>query len=313
MRGSILAALVGALCGCQADPTPVPSGEEVAADSARVELPVTERHERLLTFITPSADSTLSVHLAWDAKVRDDRIDRRIEGFLARSGVWERFTSSSWSTDPVRAPWRILPRRPVRVLMGTGDVLERVLYASGSRSLELIPGSTLAEWSGNGGEVIRVQEAEVVLAGRPVSGLLLDFSRSRSGSSPPAADWAILSSTGPRLQLVLEDPFEAGVAGRFRGWAHVDSELLQWPELEVSWIEQRPFESARRDIPAGWRIRSPDGELEGELTALPGPFLEAGGGTGPLLPVRALFEVEGELRIDGERIPVRGLWRHLQP
>jgi hypothetical protein len=61
----------------------------------------------------------------------------------------------------------------------------------------------------------------------------------------------------------------------------------------------------------GWDITSPEGELTGTLTTL-SPFLEAGEGEGPMLPVNALFPVSGFLDLDGARYPVRGLIRHTQ-
>ena len=40
--------------------------------------------------------------------------------------------------------------------------------------------------------------------------------------------------------------------------------------------------------------------------------IEAGQGAGPLLPVEALFEVSGTLRVAEATYPVRGLVRHFQ-
>ncbi|MFC1791193.1 hypothetical protein ACFL0I_01845, partial [Gemmatimonadota bacterium] len=73
----------------------------------------------------------------------------------------------------------------------------------------------------------------------------------------------------------------------------------------------RPFEPARRDVPMGWEISSPLGELEGVL-AVVAPFLKVGEGEGPVLPVDALYQVAGTVILEGREFPVQGLIRHLQ-
>lgn len=311
-RRAPLAVLLLAALAC-GDGAPEPGGSEpVASDSATVvDLPVVQHYERLVAFVGAPRDSTLSVHWAWDSRVRPGEVGREVNGFLSRNGTWEQFLGLEWSTPPSRAPWRILPRRPVRVLMGEAEALQGIVYAEGGRELELVFGSTLSEWTGPAGETVRLQEAEVLLANRVVDGLLLDLSRSRGTAEPPARDWVLLSGED-NLELVLEDPGLDGTPGMFRGWARLDFRPLQWPEVVVTWTEQRPFESARRDIPVSWSLASLDGELTGELTAI-ASHLEAGEGEGPILPVRALFDVEGVIRLDGREFPVRGLWRHLQP
>lgn len=310
--GVPLVALVLSALAC-GDGAPEPGASEpLPTDSAAAaDLPVVQHYERLVAFVTPAGDSTLAVHWAWDSRVRPGEVGREINGFLSRNGTWERFLGLEWETPPTRAPWRILPRRPVRLLMGEGEAVQGIVYTEGERELELVFGSTLSEWTGPAGETVRLQEAEALLADRVVDGLLLDLSRSRGTAEPPALDWVLLSGED-NLELVLEDPGLEGTPGMFRGWARLDFRPLQWPEVVVTWTGQRPFESARRDIPLSWSLASLDGELTGELTAT-ASHLEAGEGEGPLLPVRALFEVEGVIRLDGREFPVRGLWRHLQP
>lgn len=310
-RAPLVALLLAAVaCG---DGAPEPrSSDPVATDTAApVDLPVVQHYERLVAFVAAARDSTLAVHWAWDSRVRPGEVGREVTGFLSRNGTWERFVGLEWSTPPTRTPWRILPRRPVRLLMGEGEALQGIVYTEGGRELELAFGSTLSEWTGPAGETVRLQEAEALLGNRVVDGLLLDLSRSRGTAEPPARDWVLLSGDD-NLELVMEDPGADGAPGMFRGWGRLDFRSLQWPEVVVTWTEQRPFESARRDIPVTWSLASLDGELTGEL-AVTASHLEAGEGEGPILPVRALFEVEGVIRLDGREFPVRGLWRHLQP
>jgi hypothetical protein len=76
-------------------------------------------------------------------------------------------------------------------------------------------------------------------------------------------------------------------------------------------VETNAFQPARRDVPVSWTISSPDGELQGTLE-VSSADVRAGQGSGPVLPVQALFEVEGTVTIEGRTFPVRGLFRHEQ-
>jgi hypothetical protein len=62
-------------------------------------------------------------------------------------------------------------------------------------------------------------------------------------------------------------------------------------------------------VPVIWRVSSSDGLLEGELRALSAE-IQPGAGPGPLLPVRALFEVVGDMRTVEGTFAVRGLLVH---
>ena len=79
----------------------------------------------------------------------------------------------------------------------------------------------------------------------------------------------------------------------------------------MDWSETRAFERARREVPVRWRFAGGGGEMAAELVA-GAAHIEAGEGEGPLLPVDALFEVSGTVRIADATYPVRGLVRHQQ-
>ena len=113
--------------------------------------------------------------------------------------------------------------------------------------------------------------------------------------------------------MVLEDcPRRSGPEGGPSPlWARIEFLDRQWQGVQLAWSEVRAFEPARRDVPMAWEIRSPDGDMEGNLTAM-APFLEAVEGDGPMLPVDALFQVAGTLTLGGNEFPVQGLIRHMQ-
>jgi hypothetical protein len=269
-------------------------------------------YERYVVFMTNRGDSTLVVPWFFFAHTVPGGVQRETRGWLARGGSWEGFHAESWETAPSRAPWRVLPRGPVRLVVGPGDALDAIVYESGARLLEVVPGELLAEWRGQRGETYRVQEGAALLSNQRVDGVMIDLARARAAGDPVAGDWLFLAS-GDSLHLYVDSP-DGGTAGgsaSYRGWARLDFRQLQWPRIVVEWVEVRAFEPARRDVPLRWSLRSEDGDMEGTLV-IRSSNMEVGAGEGPILPVDAFFEVEGSIRVEGSEYPVRGLVRHIQ-
>lgn len=280
-----------------------PSGPAPAAGASRV-------YEREIVFLSTGTDSTLAVPWLFSARDGGTEVERRVRGWLSRNGSWEAFLDEAWDGPATRAPWRLLPRGPVRLVVGPEDALERVVYERGARHLEIGFGGLLAEWTGTGARVFRIHEASAVLSSQSVEGVLLDVNRTRP-SGPVHGEWAFLVS-GDSLQMVLDGirPGDVPLGGG-SAWARLDFRQLQWADLRIEWTDVRAFERARRDVPVAWRLAAADGFVEGEIRARTSD-VEAGTGSGPQLPVHALFEVEGEVRVEGTDIPVQGLLRHVQ-
>ncbi|MBW3533866.1 MAG: hypothetical protein KY453_01400 [Gemmatimonadetes bacterium] len=269
-------------------------------------------YDRHIVFLTPGTDSTLMVPWLISARARPGAVAREARAWLTRGGVWEPFFQERWETAPSRVPWRLLPRGRMRIVVGEADALERIVFESGPRHLETVLGPTRVEWNGRRGESYRLLDGAALLANQRIEGLILDVSRARRPEDPPSGDWALLTS-GDSLQVLLaaSEARPPGTAGAYQGWARLDFRELQWPRVSVSWSEARAFERARRDVPVEWRARSSDGELVAVLNVRSAQ-LQAGEGEGPLLPVDALFEIEGTVTIGGIEYPVRGIHRHLQ-
>ena len=77
----------------------------------------------------------------------------------------------------------------------------------------------------------------------------------------------------------------------------------------MAWLETVAFHAARREVPVSSTIASPEGDLQGVLEVRSAD-VRAGQGSGPVLPVQALFEVEGTVTIEERTFPIRGLFRH---
>ncbi|GMR13228.1 MAG: hypothetical protein BMS9Abin29_1432 [Gemmatimonadota bacterium] len=269
-------------------------------------------YERNIVFMTTGQDSAIIVPWFFTARAHPGGVSREVRGWLARSGEWEPFFQDRWEGPPTRAPFRILPRAAMRLLVGKGDALEAILYEEGSRQLDILLNEPVADWSGTRGEVFRVNGGSMLLGGQPADGLLLDVIRAHRPADVPSGGWIFLEG-GPSVTIVLEAPVGIPPGSTpYLGWARLGGRELRWPRIKVEWTETRSFERARRDVPVEWSIVSDDGALGGILTTV-ALLLTAGEGAGPILPVDGLFQVRGTLTIDGDSYDVRGFLRHIQP
>lgn len=264
-------------------------------------------YQRTIVFIEPSGDSALLVPWDFENRIETDGTHMSVRGWLGRAGEWRLFMEDDWVTEPTRAPWRIVPRGPARLVMGLQDALEEIYYREGLRDLSLRLGETVVEWSGQRGATYRLLEGAVRLADVETAGLVLDAFAVRAGGLDGSVELGLLTG-GDRLQLVLanlEGP------GRYRAWARRDDVELFWPEVDITWEETRSFERARRDVPVQWRLESGDGRLSGTFESV-SSHLHAGDGEGAILPVLAVYEVAGTITIDEAEVAVKGFLRHFQ-
>jgi hypothetical protein len=299
--------------GCE----PTPADEGAVASSAEEPEAVSDApravYERHLVFLADRTDSTLAVPISFRTGANDASVHREIRAWLNRSGTWDPFFMDAWVSGPNRSPWRILPRGPLRLVVGQADALERVVFREGARQLEVRPGEALADWAGPAGEAVRIQEGSLNLAERRVDGWVLDFARGWTEPAPPPGAVFLLVS-GDTLQVVLQAEREASDAESstpLRAWARIDFRDQLWDRVGSRWSEARTFEPARRQFPAGWEMASGDSTFLGSLEVR-GSDLAAGAGAGPILPMEAVFGVAGTLTLQGRVFPVHGIVRHTQ-
>ena len=306
----LLAALLSA-CGPSDQPLP---GSGVAQDDSLASSRnfQARSYERHIVFLTSSGDSTLLVPWSFTAQTTPDGVDREVRGWLARSDTWDPFLSERWEVPRNTAPWRPVPHGPLRLVVGLGDALETIIFQEGARNLEVNLGGLLVEWAGQRAQTYRVHEGTMILSDQTVSGYVIDMTRAWASGDAHPGDWGILLS-GDSLQVVMEDlasdPGPEG--GAFSVWGRVEFLERHWQRVRLVWSEVVAFEAARRDVPMGWTIRSSEGDLTGNLTAM-APFLEVVEGEEPMLPVNALYQVAGTLSLGGRDFPVWGFIRHLQ-
>lgn len=303
------AALVTVLACGESDQAP-PPGADGAAPPPDDGNFVQSVYERNLVFASLEGDSVFIVPWLMQATERPDSVMREAYGWLARGGVWERFYAERWWTPPTRAPARILPHGRLGLLARDDGAIDGVLFEDPPRSLEIILGEGEDPWTGARGGSFQVLTGSAYLADQRIDGMVLDMARASAGDRPTGGDWAFLLS-GDSAHFVLAGDVEHGgeVEPLYRGWGTNDDEELQWPEVRVDWTRTEAFPPARRDIPVEWHIWSSDRSIEGDLEAVSAE-IQPGEGPGPLLPVRALYEVGGSLTTGDGDFQVHGLVVH---
>jgi len=310
MRDSLGRALACAflltLPGCGSDDAPSP-GDGLPTDSASASPQARRAFERSLVFVS-TGSPRIVVSWLLESATRPGGVDRIHRGFLLRDGEWEPFYRSAWSTGPQREPWRVVPEGPFRILVGDAGRLDRVVFDGGGRQLQLTLDEPVAEWTGSQGGSFSLLEGDLTLGERRVPGWILDVSQGVRLEEGTLGDWLFLT-TGDDLAVVVEAPVDGDGEVRYQGWAHRAGDEARWPLVDVAWEETQAYEPARRDIPAVLLLSTPDGSLTGRLSV--GSLqLETREGSGPVLPVDGLLEVEGRLELDGSGVDVRGLLRH---
>jgi hypothetical protein len=298
------------LAGCGgAEPDPPEGGAGAGVDAAEGtgQVPI---YERSFAFAGFAGDSMILVPWVMRTTSSQDSVVREANGWLGRRGTWDAFYSERWTTPPTRAPSRVLPFGSMRLLVQEDDVIDGILFEDGARRLELALGEVRSSWGGPRGESIELVEGVGYVADQRVEGTIAHMARASAGGTPPGGDWALLVA-GDSMQLVLAADVEHGGESEpvYRGYANDTGSERLWTEVRLAWSTTEAFPPARRDVPVAWRVTAEDGSLSGELERVSAD-MQAGIGRGPLLPVRALYEVEGTVRMAGRSHGVRGVLVH---
>jgi hypothetical protein len=307
-RAALFVCALTVACG---DGTPNPPAQPTRSGVDSVgEGTETSTYEQDFVFASVSGDSVFLVPWIIRNTARPDSVIREARGWLARSGTWEGFFADRWATPPTRAPARVLPHGDLQLLVQDGDAVDRIIFEEGARRLELALGEVRMSWGGPRGEAIEIVDGAAYLSDQRVEGLIMHMARASAGPTPPGGDWALLvSGDSMRMVLAADSEQESDSAPPYRGWMGLGSEERLWPELNVDWTATQAFPPARRDVPVAWRVWSDDGTIEGSLEVVSSD-IEAGEGPGPLLPVRALYDVSGVVSTAEGAYRVRGLLVH---
>jgi len=300
--------VASAACGAsEQGPSP---GSDTAAALATRGAPEGGVYERNVVFASLEGDSTFLVSWLMKATEGRDSVEREAHGLLARGGVWDAFFQEQWRTPPTRSPARILPHDELRLLVRDEGAVDGIIFEDPPRNLEIILGEGDASWTGTRGGSFQILAGSAYLADQHIEGLVLDMARASNGERPPGGDWAFLLS-GDSAHFVLAADAEHGgeVEPLYQGWGENHEEPLRWPEVRIDWRRTEAFPPARRDVPVEWEVWSSDGAIAGLLEATSAE-IRAGAGPGPLLPVRALYEVSGDISTTEGVFTVHGVLAH---
>ncbi len=298
--------------GCSEGPPPV--DESDASDLSGEEEPMAGSsqvlYERHFAFIADDPDSLAILPWLFERWVGPESTRQRARSWVLLDSNWDTLLEDERELGTTRAPWRILPGGPIGLTVGPDDALESLFIRNGGGGVELAFLETVTEWSGTAGEVFRVGRGRASLATGSGEGFVLELNRARRNVERPRGDWKFLRSEDGTLKVFLDGVHEADDdVYPARAWTRMDGVDTHWPDVEVRATDLRPFERARRDVPAGWSFATPAEELVGELEA-ESVHLMALEGEGPILPVEGLFQVHGHVRKNGDEIPVFGFIMH---
>lgn len=271
-------------------------------------------HERAVAFLAVDGDSVVSGVWEWTSRSSPGTPVRYgLRSWFRGPEGWRSLAREGWEAPPTRSPWRILPSGPIRIGVGDGDELAWIRERTGNTGTLLRTAAVLSDWTGPSGGRIRLLEGSLSLPGGQVEGLILDLSQldteATGGADPLLGEWAVL--TGPDETILVLEGFPAQGVAEGRGWGRLDQRDLLFPVLRMLWTRPRTFDPARRDIPGSWEISTPEGEASIRLEVRDS-WLEAGEGSGAVLPVQGLFRISGVLVLEGRTLPLVGIWRHRQ-
>ena len=310
VRSGLAAVAAATLAACGGDAEPPEqgaSGGPLPTDPGNFEGRV---YERNFVFAAVDGDAVFIVPWMTLATETPDTILREAHAWLSRGGVWDGFFAEQWATPLEQEATLLVPHGGLSLLVREGGAIDGLVFEEGPRSLEIIMDQIGASWTDARGGSFEVLSASAYLADQRIDGMVLDVARAFVTGGDMGGDWAFLLS-GDSAQFVLAGDGEHGGEAEplYRGWGDLGEDELVWPEVRIEWRRTEAFPPARRDVPVEWRVWSADGSVEGELEAVSAE-IRAGEGPGPLLPVRALYEVVGEIRSPEGAFPVRGVLVH---
>ena len=305
--------LTVALTACGPSPDVVEEEQEGASASASQYT-----YFREYIFVGTDADDLLVVPFSFHAReTATDGFVRGARAWLARGETWDRFLDQSRETSGAGGVWRVVPIGDLRLDAGGPAEIDAIRFEEGERRLRLDLGAPMGGWNQGGESRFRLVESDLSVGPEQLGGTVLEVlrvERTLADGWPPGEDYdAIFLTSGDSVYLYLGQAIgpEEGDAREGFAWLRRDGREQAWAAGGIRWTEFRPLEEARRDVPIGWSIRIPAGEITGEVTAV-GSDVMLGPERAGRRAVELRYTVEGSLEIQGVQIPVQGMIRHTQ-
>jgi hypothetical protein len=307
---ALAALLVSTVAGCR-NGLDSPAEAEAAGQTASATL---IRYNRDYVFVSPRGETPLVVPFTFRAVDQGSQLERWSRGWLARGGTWDRFLDESGVTSRAGGVWRVVPQGDLRITAGGPAELEALRFTRGERRLRLELDAPLGEWHQGGDTRFRLLSGRLALGAETISGPVLEIlrvERSLDDGWPATQEFdKLFLTSGDSIQLLVAEGLTEDQTSAY-AWTRMAGTERTWSAAEVRWLEMRPYQDARRELPRRWGFGIPAAGIQGEVEAagfdaLLGP--ERGGRRA----VEARFTVEGWIEVYGERFPVVGMVRHTQ-
>lgn len=273
------------------------------------------QYNRDYIFVGGDEEDALVVPFSFQARDDGQQLRRSVRGWLARGATWDRFLDESGRSSRAGGVWRVVPEGDLTVLAGGATEVESLRFERADRRLRLDLGRPSTGWNQDGDARFRLIDGRLTIGGETFNGSILEHlrvDRTADDGWPPAQDFdAMFLTTGDSIQLLLtkvqtEDDANGGFV-----WLRRGASERTWDGVQLRWVELRPFEDARRDIPRRWTFRVPSGGLVGDVEAA-GFDVLLGPERGARRAVEIRYTVQGTVNLGGESHAVTGMIRHTQ-
>ncbi|HET7276427.1 MAG TPA: hypothetical protein VFI91_14755 [Longimicrobiaceae bacterium] len=297
-------------CGSETPPPADSEGDKAVNAGAR------PRYTREYVFIAERADNPTAALFEFQVTDTGEHLLRHTSGWLAYADTWDAFLEQSYATNRTSGVWRVLPHEELRVAAGGAAEIESIWYSRGEQNLELHLEDPLSVWNQGTDTRYRLLDATLELGAESTDGTMLEILRARritSGAPSPDRQYdRLFLADSASLRIVMAEAMgSANPEERTFGWVLSDGDERTWEDAEVRWLNMRPLEEARRDIPLQWSFRIPDSGLIGEVTAL-GFDYTLGPEQAGRRAVEVRYTVEGWVEAGNVRRRVYGVVLHSQ-
>jgi hypothetical protein len=305
----LLLAAPAAGCAERASPD-VPPAQEAEPAGPSI------RYTREFTFLGTLRGAPLVAPFLFQTVDGGADLARSNRAWLAHGPTWDAFLDDRWTTSKVGGAWRVLPHGSLRIAAGGATEIESFQFQREERSLRLELGDPASGWQQARDLRFRLLDGRLILGPEAVPGTVLEAlqverSWDRAAGEPRESD-AIFLASGDTLRLLLSETIaRESQQARGHGWLINRGQEQVWDRAQIRWLEVRPYEQARRDIPLRWSYRVPGTDVEGEIQAL-GFDVVLGSDRGGRRAVEARYTVEGWVSVNGVRGDVVGMVRHIQ-
>ncbi len=207
-----------------------------------------------------------SLFLSLRNRTSAETLDLRYVGWLRRVDEWQTVLDIRERTGTPRAAWRVLPTGPLRILIGEGEDIVRLVVVDSATGIRLDIGSSRDEWTSATGQRESLRSGRLQVDGDTLLGIVLTSQTARLVGAPAAnlvERVALLADTLGNALLVLRSARDDRIPVVVR--TLLGGSVRRWDEAGVQVMED---EEGREEDEDGqrWNIEVPEAELSGELT-----------------------------------------------